>query len=804
MVGRPKPDPLENAQTAEAHTMVAPAGAPPPARRQTTAQPDHTDLLPVEAQHYVLGFEIARGGMGRIVAARDRRLRRPVAVKELLPEAGDARRFEREALITARLQHPSIVRIYEAGRWKDGSPFYAMEMVNGRSLDKVIAEAKTLDARLALLPHVIAVADALAYAHAQHIVHRDLKPSNVLVAAFGQTVVIDWGLAKDLLDDASTIEPTPRNAPHAPGLTMAGSVMGTPAYMAPEQARGIDVDERADVYALGALLYCTLAGHAPFRGNSSDEVLKAVLAHAPPALPDIVPGVPRALAAIVDKAMAFDAAARYPSAGELAEELRRFQTGRLVAAHRYTRGELVRRWIGRHRAVVATASAALAVVVTMGALGLSSIVHERNRARVAQRIAEAAEREATQAKQAAVVRADDLVLAQARSALGSDPSATLAWLSTLPPASPETTWTAARELAADAVRRGVSQVLRGHADDVNELVYSPDGQWLASGSEEGAVRLWDAHGEGRLLRGHGSALEVIRFAPDSKTLISGSMDQKAMVWNVADGVPRVLAGHSGTVRGAGISAGGTPATAGEDGTLRFWPASGAPVVVNVGVPLRSVVWVDDSRVVVTGEDGLVMVYDHSGKPQWKGAERHRGIVRGLVVGKETIYTGGEDHTVRAWNTATGVSRLIGTHDDVVRDLALSPDERTLASGASDRLVKLWDLTTGATRVLRGHESAIKTVAYSPDGKWVASAGGDGVIWLWDAVSGAGRTLRGHAAQVDELAFAPDSLHLASSSDDDTVRVWALGDAGVVPSEPAALLAWMAPLTNLRVHEGAVR
>src|SRR5262245_20647717 len=156
--------------------------------------------LPIVSEaHYKADREIARGGMGRVVAAEDRRLGRPVALKELLEPAGDQlTRFQREALITARLQHHGIVPVYEAGRWPTGEPFFSMKLVSGKPLDRVIADARTLDERLALLPRIAAAADAIAYAHSKRIVHRDLKPGNVLIGDYGETVVIDWGLAKDL------------------------------------------------------------------------------------------------------------------------------------------------------------------------------------------------------------------------------------------------------------------------------------------------------------------------------------------------------------------------------------------------------------------------------------------------------------------------------------------------------------------------------------------------------------------------------------------------------------------------------
>ncbi|HET9145378.1 MAG TPA: serine/threonine-protein kinase, partial [Sphingomicrobium sp.] len=145
----------------------------------------------------------------------------------------------------------------EAGRWPDGTPFYAMKLVAGRPLRDLIAERRTIDERIALLHHVIAVADAIAYAHGRNIIHRDLKPSNVIVGDFGETVVIDWGLAKDLAAAEPAFEGGPFRDNRDDGLTSVGTILGTPAYMAPEQGRGEHVDQRADVYAIGAMLWCS-------------------------------------------------------------------------------------------------------------------------------------------------------------------------------------------------------------------------------------------------------------------------------------------------------------------------------------------------------------------------------------------------------------------------------------------------------------------------------------------------------------------------------------------------------------------
>ena len=354
----------------------------------------------VNPGHYRVEGEFARGGMGRILLALDRRLGRRIALKELHAEAGPGapRRFVREALVTARLQHPAIVPVYEAGYWPGGQPFYAMKLVEGRSLDALLRDGASLDSRLALLPHLIAVAEAVAYAHGQRVVHRDLKPANVLVGSFGETVVVDWGLAREL-GEGGKVEREADSAggaeAAAPGQTVTGTVLGTPHYMPPEQARGLPVDERADVYALGAMLYFLLTGAPPHAGKSAAEALAAAADGSIEPVERREPEAPPDLVAIVDKAMAPSPAERYPTAQELAADLRRFQTGQLVSAYRYSTRELLRRFVVRHRAAVIVASALTAALVVAVATGFVAVRRqarvaeaERDRARLAARKAE--------------------------------------------------------------------------------------------------------------------------------------------------------------------------------------------------------------------------------------------------------------------------------------------------------------------------------------------------------------------------------------------------------------------------------
>jgi len=345
------------------------------------------------AERYVLDREIGQGGMGRVFQGRDLRLGRTVAIKMLrTQDAALASRFEREVKLAARLQHPGVVPVYDAGFWPSGEPFLVMKLVLGQSLARVIRDADTHEDRLALLPNVLAAAEAVAYAHDQGIVHRDLKPSNILVGAFGETVVVDWGLAKDLraadlplpaargegraerpaagdtAAAAASGSPSPREAGRGSGRgagdTAAGVVIGTPSYMSPEQAGGRPVDPRADVYALGAILYHVLAGTPPQPAPSDPNGVQGRHVQ----LVSLEPRLPPDLLAIVDKALSADVARRYPSAFELADDLKRFAGGQLVAARRYSPLARAGRFAARHPVAVGMAS-----VVAAGLLALATL-----------------------------------------------------------------------------------------------------------------------------------------------------------------------------------------------------------------------------------------------------------------------------------------------------------------------------------------------------------------------------------------------------------------------------------------------
>jgi serine/threonine-protein kinase len=368
-----------------------------------------TAYVPEARDRYTLSRLHATGGIGRVWLARDASLGRDVALKELRPErAGNPAvwaRFLKEAQVTGQLEHPGIVPIYEVGRRpEDQQPFYTMRFVRGRTLAEAVAayhrrrangEAGPLELR-ELLTAFVGVCNAVAYAHSRGVLHRDLKPQNVVLGDFGEVVVLDWGPARLTGQPDGAAAPLELPAEGQADGTVQGQVLGTPAYMAPEQAEGrLDLlGPASDVYGLGAILYEILTGRPPFRGDDTTAVLRQVVHEAPPPPRSLEKGAPAALEALCLKALAKRPGERYGSAKELAAEVQRWLGDEPVSAYREPLAARAGRWVKRHRALVTSAAAALfvALVGLAVVLGLQSRSN-RELAAANRRLEEANERE---------------------------------------------------------------------------------------------------------------------------------------------------------------------------------------------------------------------------------------------------------------------------------------------------------------------------------------------------------------------------------------------------------------------------
>ena len=336
------------------------------------------------SERYAVRELVARGGMGEITRVFDRELARDLAMKTLLPrdglplEARAVKRFLQEAHIAARLEHPGILPVHEVGVDEAGRPYFTMPLVRGRTLSTVLELAHDRRSGWSLanvLEVVLKVCDALAYAHDQGVVHRDLKPSNVLVGRFGETYVMDWGLARLLTqeeprqsDSSTSDRPELASSSFHGPATAHGAILGTVHYMSPEQARGeLDrVGPRSDVYSIGAILYHALSGRMPFPGASEEAALAALLRGGPRTLAWVAPDAPVELVSICEKAMAREPADRYAGCAEMGADLRAYMEGRVVAAHERGRLAELRKWVLRHRIAVGL----FALFCVLGALAV--------------------------------------------------------------------------------------------------------------------------------------------------------------------------------------------------------------------------------------------------------------------------------------------------------------------------------------------------------------------------------------------------------------------------------------------------
>jgi serine/threonine protein kinase len=403
---------------------------PPDARRTETLQDALSRVLgtvELRPRDYEVQQTIGTGGMATVVRAIDRNIDRSVAMKILLEphraSPSKLRRFIREARIIGKLEHPNIIPIHELGNDETGRLYYTMKLVKGVNLREILAKIAAGDAETAaryplaaLVTIFVKLCDAVAYAHSKGIIHRDLKPENVMVGDYGEVLLMDWGLAKSLAsseafahdaDDVDAADHTPiENG--SPALTMQGTVMGTPHFMAPEQAEGrIDqITEKTDIFALGGILYNVLTLQPPFTGNTTDEVVQKAkqgritppsewnepserpLESGPPSeeihrpLPHCPDGtIPESLAAVAMKALARDPDERYGSVTVLAEDIRAYQGGFATSVEEKSPVRLLWLLIKRRKAEFILGGVAGLILLVVGILSMTQIIASERRAK---------------------------------------------------------------------------------------------------------------------------------------------------------------------------------------------------------------------------------------------------------------------------------------------------------------------------------------------------------------------------------------------------------------------------------------
>ncbi len=823
-------------------------GSRPPSAHDTAPLPGPGPAGGAAAAGYELIEEIGRGGMGVIYRARQASLRREVAAKRMRREVAASserrRAFVSEALVNGLLDHPNIVPVHDLGQTADGELLLSMKLVGGmewrdilhprRDAHRERAERTDREDHLQIL---LAVCNAVSFAHSKGIVHLDLKPENVMVGDFGEVLVMDWGIAVDVREDRAVDE---MRAPRASSIT---GPSGTPRYMAPEQALGEGgaIGPWTDVYLLGAILHEIVAGAPPHRGDTIREVIVAAVMSEPPRLSA---EIPRELAEVCGKALAREPSERYQSVEPFRDAVQGFlkhvESLKLSDAAAAT----LDRCAGRASDAEADRNQLYAdYAEVVAGFHQAQLLWDENPD------ATAGERRARFAFAEAALGGEDLGLAEAQAAVlpaADDAAIALRGRIASAAAARDRTRRAARRLRSglaaalllilggltvgfflvNAERRKAVLAREDAVREERAARTARDGERDARlAAERDRAAAVDAHRDAvranreteaareaekrekeaaELAR---TAAERERSAAEEAREVARASEREAtarLAWSlVAQGDARASEERWREARAHYREAAAAFAAVGEPDLgvrLGLWHAlSQSPPAVHVlrghGDLVHSAAFTPDGRQIVSSGAGTIRVWDvTTGRAvrvlDGENVKASEGV--NLTPDGRALLIPGEDRIGRLVDLASGETiRTFEGHQDQLGSFAVSSDGRLAASTSFDRTVKVWDVATGALRQdLRGHTDRTRAAAFSPDGAVVASTSDDGTARLWDVATGTvQRTLTGHGGATNGVAFSPDGSRVAISSFDGAVRIWSRESGEVVET--------------LRGHEGAV-
>ena len=720
------------------------------------AEPMPAPAIPSErVGNYELLEQIGRGGMGVVFRARDLRLNRTVALKLIvtgkLASQLEVKRFFTEAASAARLEHPNIVPIYEVGE-AEGRHFFAMKLMERGTLDEAMAkEDQTSGTTPPDIRHstflLTKIARAVHHAHQRGILHRDLKPGNILLDSNGEPMVSDFGLARQLESESD--------------LTLSGTVLGSPSYMAPEQAAGRarEVTTAADIYSLGAVLFHLLTGQPPFRESSAVATMHAVVEHEPPRPSALNPVVDRDLETICLKCLEKEPARRYTSAAALADDLDRWQRGEPILARPPGAAERVWKWARRRpttAALIIVSALALVGLLILQQVNETNLTHERDFARQQENLAKSSER---------IMR--------------------------------ENLYTSDMLLASRAIEEGnvalAQRTLQGHRPKPGEADLR-GWEWRY---------LWrKSHGEQfQVLGGFTSSVPCVAFSPDGRWLAAGG-GRLMQVWNATNRQLVATMTQDNPVRSLCFSPEGTTLWVGDSrGHVRVWITGMRDWVglmtrgkglVQVAAPAGSANWVAVSERDRTdgksqGAVALYSIFDMLTRNERGNVLTNSGGLAAFSRDGKLLLTGGGQAPLLLHNLGTGETKQLAPPGQEVSALALAPDGRTAAACNYNSYGLVLVDTVSGKQFWWKHDGAgsLGAVAFSPDGRYLAIAAGDHTVMVWDVVKDAPfRRFVGHSAAVLSVAFSPDGQTIASGGADQTVRLWrlaALNENDTLPS-----------------------
>ncbi len=775
---------------------------------------------------YKLLERLGEGGFGVVYMAEQQHpIRRKVALKVIKP-GFDTRqviaRFEAERQALALMDHENIAKVLDAGATNSGHPYFVMELVHGVPITR-FCDKNQLPTR-ERLELFVQVCRAVQHAHTKGIIHRDIKPSNVLVTLHeGDPVpkVIDFGVAK-----ATGQQLTEKTL-----FTNFAQMVGTPLYMSPEQAEmtSIDVDTRSDVYSLGVLLYELLTGTTPLDKDqlqkaAFDEVRRIIREEEPPRpstrlstlgeqarsismrrgsdpnrLSQLVRGE---LDWIIMKAIDKERARRYETPSALSRDIERYLHDEPVEACPPSPWYRFRKFARRRKALLGTLSGIAFLIVASGIL--LTVSHLKVADALRQQTASKAELETALQRERDVNERERRNSYIQRIALANREwsANNLSGMDKLLAACPEDLqgweWHYLKRL-----RYRAPQPFR-HDSPVLSVAFCPDGQYLAAGTQDGYVQIWEAT-SGRLCqkwRANQLTVHSVAFSRDGRYLAAGGWDGVVKVWEmnrvlqgkVSD--PQLHLEHSSIVRSIAISpdSGRLAVASGRDpkrfGELKIWNLKSrrAEFTQEFSAQVDCVEFSPDGHRIATVDAGTLTLWDaHTGREQLICRDED-GALKGVAFSPDGLHlatVGGgigvhPDRDIKIWDAGTGreVQSLRG-HVGGLRAVAFSPDGTRLASCGLDQTVKIWDTASGQEILtLRGHLDNVYCVAFSADGRQLASGSVDKTVRIWDAGPSESEsasehlTLNGHIGAATDVAFHPtDGSTLVSAGTDGKVRVW---------------------------------
>jgi eukaryotic-like serine/threonine-protein kinase len=773
---------------------------------QSPAALSHSGTI---GRYRILGL-IGEGGMGSVYEAEQDHPRRIVALKIIRPAMASPellRRFEQESQALGRLQHPGIAQIYEAGTVDTGfgpQPYFAMEFVRGRS-PREYAEAHDLTTR-DRMEMVAKICDGVHHAHQRGLIHRDLKPGNILVDDTGQPKILDFGVARVTDSDSRSTQQTD-----------VGQLIGTLAYMSPEQALAdpLDIDIRTDVYALGVILYELLSGQLPYPiSKKIHETIQTIREQDPTRLGAVHRNYRGDIETIVAKALEKDRARRYASAAEVAADIRRYLNDEPIVARPPSTTYQLGKFARRNKVLVSSTVAVLVVLVTGAATAtLLAMRFSRERDRVAQAQKEtsierdranANEKSATAAAEDAheqlIVATKEKARADYQAELSSRDRDRIAW----------------QALARESVRLSgnrendeLAALLARQAFRVHSRTPEQP-RFLVEEALQQAGRL---NPFGRVISGHSGVITSVAFSPDGKLFASGSVDRTVRVWDLNNSnVPPLVFAHTDDVNAVAFSPDGTLLAASSEGsTIRIWNLREPTAPPRTGYSqgnIYSVAFSPDGSLLAIGTSSGVSIWAVPNLASTSFMLESNARITSIAFSPDgsRLATSGS-RGVRIWDFRNpGTAPLMQLdRDSNFISVAFSSDDMHVAARHFSGEVRVWDLRVpdssgrifaeSSAPPLSSPRVVVRTnsVGFSPDGKHVASSGDDGIIRVWDLRQSGTipvLSLRGHRGIASAVAFSSDGARLASGGYDYLVHIWSL-----LEPEPA--------LKHFKAHQGAV-